>query len=83
MGVLTSADEKEIQQYYSPDNFIIHPFFRIDKDGHFIYDLAIVVVDRPIRFSKFISPICLPNVNDDELFWEHKLITAGKIKSGF
>ena len=45
-----------------------------------VYDLALIVVDQRIKFSPKAQPICLPNPNDDELFWNREAFSVGKSK---
>lgn len=40
--------------------------------------MAIIVVDRSIEFSPKAMPICLPNNDNDEVFWNKIGIVAGE-----
>jgi len=46
----------------TPVHYIVHP--KIYPIGY--PDIAIVKLERPIRFSKAIQPVCLPGKNDDK-----------------
>lgn len=49
-------------QDFSPEEVILHPDYR--KRGFQSDDLAIIRLDRPVEFSTFIQPICLPEPGD-------------------
>ncbi|CAH1726989.1 unnamed protein product [Chironomus riparius] len=61
---------------YTPIDIIKHPS-HVRGRYYITFDLAMIIVDRTIRFSPIIQPICLPNDNDDKLFLKQKAITAG------
>jgi len=66
-------------QIYTPIDFLVHPSY-IYNDKYDTYDMSIIIVDRAIEFNPFVKPICLPMDYDDELFWNHKVIAAGKFQ---
>lgn len=41
-------------------NIFLHPNYRIGS--HFDYDIALLQLDRPIKYNPFVRPICLPPV---------------------
>ena len=69
-------------QIYTPIEIVKHPSY-VYGESYDIFDLAMIVVDRTIRFSPTIHPICLPNPNDDELFSNHKALAAGECQKFF
>ncbi len=39
---------------------VVHPKYKFKQNDN---DIAILVLDKPVKRSKFVSPICLPNSN--------------------
>ena len=60
----------------------LHPYYRFSPQAD-RYDVAVLKLDRPVRYEPHILPICLPNKNEEfdegEFFGE---ITQGQ-KSNF
>jgi secreted trypsin-like serine protease len=46
--------------------FIIHQEYKIQQHSsdHSVADIALIVMEQPVEFNKFIQPICLPDVNE-------------------
>lgn len=72
------AEPSSVDQIYYPEAFIKHPFYHKKEENPPAYDILMIVVDRPIKFSQYASPICLPNHNDHELFFNQEVKAAGK-----
>ena len=69
-------NEKTEQKRKAKD-IIIHPNY---KNGSFDYDFAIIKLDKPVKFTKYVVPVCLPshkNQNFDSN--EGKVAGWGKI----
>lgn len=49
---------------YKIANYMLHPKFK-NLTVYDDYDMALVMVNKRIRFSRTVKPICLPKANDD------------------
>lgn len=61
-------------ELYKTKKYELHPKFLSDK-FYDDYDMAIITVDRKVRFNHNISPICLPTAA--ELYFGEKVTVAG------
>ena len=52
------------KQYHKTMKTFFHPKYAHNSD-HDYYDIAIVIIDRPVTFTKKIRPICLPKLTDN------------------
>jgi hypothetical protein len=59
---------------YGTEEVIFHPEYK-PAPNYDYWDIAIVKLNRTIKFNDIISPICLPTVNDN--FYGKKVTTAG------
>ncbi|XP_075585755.1 uncharacterized protein LOC124495271 isoform X3 [Dermatophagoides farinae] len=56
------------------DRVFIHPDY---VDRGFINDIALLHLDRPLQYSKYIRPICLPDAEDSHIGrWNNQLCTT-------
>lgn len=65
-------DESSGEKYLT-QKFELHPRF-INNSNADDFDMALVTVDKPIEFSKFVSPICLVMSNLD--YYVDKQVTV-------
>lgn len=73
--------KQSADQIYYYDVIFKHPYFYHDIiTDTSEYDLAMIVVDRTIKFGPTVSPICLPSIHDHELFVHQIVTAAGKFK---
>ncbi|MBN3306372.1 KLKB1 protein, partial [Amia calva] len=64
-GILNQSDA--LSEYYRVDKIIQHPGY--DEDT-FKNDIALLKLNKPIKYSDIQQPICLPDVQQVEMFWE-------------
>lgn len=57
----------------SVSHYEVHPNYP-KKHG---YDIALLVLDKPVKFTKTVSPICIPAYESDSNFPNKKLTVAG------
>ena len=74
-----SVEKPTEEQIYKTREIIFHPLYKYGE-RYDTYDLALVIVDRAIKFGPIVKPICLPNAYDDELFWNREVIVSGKFQ---
>nr|XP_027203522.1 serine protease nudel-like [Dermatophagoides pteronyssinus] len=56
------------------DRVIIHPDY---VDRGFLNDIALLHLDKPLQYSKYIRPICLPDEEDSHIDrWNNQLCTT-------
>lgn len=47
-------------QYFSVSKVILHPNFRFSASHPDRYDIALIKLDKTVRFSDSVLPVCLP-----------------------
>ena len=47
-------------QYFRVSRVILHPNFRFSASHPDRYDVALIKLDSPVRFSDSVLPVCLP-----------------------
>jgi len=48
-------------QYFSVEKVILHPQFKFSASHPDRFDIALVRLDRQVRFSDSVLPVCLPD----------------------
>ena len=51
----------------------VYPGYLVDSNSIPVNDIAILTLEIPVKFSKFVQPVCLPkleslNMKEEELF---------------
>lgn len=69
------TDESQTQ-YRKIESFVKHPQF---QRATFNNDIAVLRLDRPIRFNRYISPACLPLEYGN--FFIHLILEVNSYKS--
>lgn len=50
-------------QYFRVSRVILHPNFRFSASHPDRFDVALIKLDNPVRFSDSVLPVCLPEDN--------------------
>lgn len=81
MDIIITPESDTMQpssdQIYYAQTVQNHPQY-IELNQVPVFDITIIVVDRPIKFGPLVSPICLPNLHDQKLFLNQKAKAVGK-----
>lgn len=72
-----TVDTRNMHYIYFTANFLMHPKFSYGR-MYDNYDMAIVITERSIQFDDFVMPICLPVVNEDQLYIHHDVTVSGR-----
>ena len=60
--------------YYETLSYDYHPRYK-PADDYDVFDMAVVTLNRPIKLTYKVKPICLPDLNEN--YFEKKVTTAG------
>ncbi|CAF0764475.1 unnamed protein product [Brachionus calyciflorus] len=73
-GLESLNDQKTKQNTYEIKKFIIHPEY-----NHSLYknDIALIVLNRSLKFSEKILPICLPPYETESIVYKNKVFVIG------
>lgn len=63
-------------QYFHVQRVILHPNFRFSASHPDRYDVALIKLDSPVRFSDSVLPVCLP-IEENRNFEGHKGVVTG------
>ena len=61
------SKDEGTEQTIKVKNVILHPLYGQNRQMFIDGDYAILKLDKPVKFSKYVNPICLPN-NPDKNF---------------
>lgn len=56
-------------QYFSVVKVLMHPNFRFSASHPDRYDIALIKLDKEVRYSDSVLPVCLPEENSDFEGW--------------
>lgn len=61
IAVVGQHDQTQVQKEieYQVQCSIIHPKYKSDENG---YDIALFITKQPIKYSKYVRPVCLPKI---------------------
>lgn len=84
--VVNSASESLPAYTFGVREIRVHPYFKFTPQAD-RFDVAVLRLDRPVHYMPHISPICLPEKNEDFLGqygWAAGwgALQAGKFSSG-
>ena len=68
LGDLNIPEDEDREQKVdlTEAEWINHPRYDSRKNKMFFYDFAIILLARPVKFTKYVIPICLPDTSTME-----------------